>query len=63
MKKVFGEFSKKKHIVEMSPEVLAYASKPGGVLVATKVGFFKVEKIEDIKDGYFERAIIEDEAT
>jgi len=59
--KVYTEFIKKKHVGDISPNILKNANQNGGVIVATLEGFYKVEKVE-LPDGHEWDEIIEDEA-
>lgn len=61
--KVFTGFIKKKHVGDISPNILAASSQKGGVIVATETGFYRVEKIEDSPDGFEYQDIVLDEAT
>lgn len=43
--KVYKEFNKDKHIITLDPEILVHADQPGGVIISTESGLYKMEKI------------------
>lgn len=44
--KIFKEFDKDKHVIELDPRIIEAASQDGGVIIATDQGYFKMEKID-----------------
>ena len=48
--KVFPEFDKIKHVVELDPTLLSAADVRGGVIIATDSEYYKLERIEYEKE-------------
>jgi hypothetical protein len=58
-KKVFSEFNRRKHVVQIPPSLLA-AANDRRVLIATPKGFYALEKVEPKNGVSFERVVVDE---